>query len=236
MHDVGEYTLEVMNKAKWYNLWILQFIGPYLRKSILEVGAGIGNFSKHLSKYGKVTGIDINRSYIKKYTHLGFRYGYGNIEKGVFFFKKERFDSVVCLNVLEHIKDDDIALKNIHELLNDDGNLILLVPAHGLLFSKYDSLLGHYRRYSLESLEGKLKKCGFNTIEIRYFNWWGALGWLLYLKILKKDVFPESEVGVFDYFGKIFLFPEKYIKPPFGLSVLAVAKKESKNIVNMNNK
>lgn len=266
MDKVGKYTLEVMKKAKWYNGWLLSFFDTYLKGDILEVGAGIGNFTKLLAKYGEVTGIDINKDYLgKRFPHesgyhtekdsglcqndrekdsglcqndpstssglrqnnglVRFKVRYGDVEKGKYFFKNKKFDTIVCLNVLEHIKDDKKALDNMYGLLNNNGKLVLLVPSHNLLYSKYDKLLGHFRRYNISKLISKIRCAGFETVDVRYINWWGALGWLFYLKLLNKEEFPEKEVGIFDILGRIFLWPEKFVKPRFGLSVLAMARR-----------
>ncbi len=234
MDEVGVYTLEVMKNARWYNKWTLSFFEKYLKGSILEVGPGIGNFTKLLSGYRNVTGIEINTQYLSRATNNKNNkctVGHGDIEKGKYFFKNKKFDTVVCLNVLEHIKDDEKALCNIYRLLNKNGVLILLVPSHNFLYSKYDKLLGHYRRYNITDVRNKLSKCGFEKISARYFNWFGAFGWWFFLKTLKKETFPDKEVGIFDALGKIFLWPEKYIKFPFGLSVMAIVGKGTSNQV-----
>lgn len=228
MDRVGEYTLRAMKKAKWYNRWLLTFFEKYLKGDILEVGAGIGNFSKMLNRYGKVTVIDINRNYINKYKNSGINYGLGDVEKGKYFFKDKKFDSIMSLNVIEHIKDDGRAFRNISQLLNGNGTAVILVPAHKLLYSKYDKLLGHYRRYSISDVKKLIGDAGLEIVDIRYINWWGAVGWLFFMKLLKNTDFPENELGIFDMFGKFLLWPEKILKLPFGLSVLAVVRRSKK--------
>lgn len=225
MDLVGERTLEVMKKAKWYNPWLLSFFAGHLGKEILDVGGGIGNFTKLLGTYGKVTSIDIQKKYYAKVKSSDKDFGYGDIEKGEYFFNNKLFDSIICLNVLEHIENDERALSNIYRLLKKDGSAIILVPAGKLLYSKYDKLLGHFRRYNCRELKEKAVKAGFKISEVRYLNWWGGLGWFVFLKVLKKSEFPEKEVGIFDILGKYFLWVEKYIKMPFGLSVLIILEK-----------
>lgn len=224
MDKIGEYTLNVMKKATWYNTWLLSFFKDYLSGNILEVGAGIGNFTDLLSSFGKVTAIDINEDYIK---NIGRKYdfGYGNIEKGEYYFKNKKFNSIVCLNVIEHIKNDSKAIKNIYQLLEKNGYAVALVPAGDVLFSNYDKSLGHFRRYTTKSFEVKFHKSGFKIVKVRYLNWWGAIGWLVFLKVLRFSTFPKNEVGIFDILGKYFLWPEKFLHLPFGLSVLIIAKK-----------
>ena len=225
MDKVGEYTLAVMKKAKWYNTWILSFFGKYLEGEILEVGSGTGNFSSLLKSYGKLSAVDIKRNYFRKYNDPQISVGYGDIEKGQYFFKNKKFDAIVCINVIEHIKNDTVAIKNIHKLLKSGGAVVALVPAGDLLYSDYDRLLGHYRRYTVSSFRKKFQSAGFKIKSSRYLNWWGAVGWFVYLKLLRKSVFPKNEVGIFDFFGRFFLWPEKIFCFPFGLSVLLVAEK-----------
>jgi SAM-dependent methyltransferase len=227
-NHVGQHTLQVMERASWYNNWIFSIIEPHLGEDILEVGAGIGIFTKLLSQEGKVTAIDINRKYISslKENYKNVDVGFGNIESGEYFFKNRNFTSIICFNVLEHIKNEKKALANMFELLRTGGRLILLVPAHKILFSKFDEKLGHYRRYSKKEVKVKLKNSGFGEIKTFYFNWWAAIGWFIFLKLAKKQSLPSDKISVFDKLGKVFLWPEKFVRPPFGLSVIAIAQKQ----------
>lgn len=229
MDKVGKYTLEIMSRAGWYNNWIYEFIAPYIKGSILEIGAGIGNFTPLLTQKGQVTAIDLNRSYIaslKNKLDGKTKFGFGNIESGEFFFKKgSRFDTLICLNVLEHIRNDEKALNFMYSLLKPRGKLILLVPAHKSLSSNFDKNLGHYRRYDKSSLEKLLHKIGFRSVSIRYFNWLASIGWFAFLTLTGWEKIPGREVGIFNFLGRFLLWPEKYIKFPFGLSVLAIVEK-----------
>ncbi len=227
MDEVGEYTLQIMRLAGWYNTWLFSTIEPYLGKEILEVGAGIGNFTALLAEKGKVTATDVNPSYVTdlKSRLRGVNVGFGDVEKGNFFFKNALFDTIICFNVLEHIKNDQKALKNIYSLLKPSGKLVLLVPAHRILYSSFDRNLGHFRRYDKKEVTDMLRTSGFKTVSGKFLNWWAAIGWLIFLKLTGWQKIPSSEVGIFNSLGKIFLWPEKYVAPPFGLSVLAIAQK-----------
>lgn len=229
MHDlVGKQTLETMDFAKWYNRWLYRSFSHLSKGRVLEVGTGIGNFTK-IIKANEVYGIDQNRKYIKdlKKKFKGkVKVGYGDIEKGKYFFKNKMFDLVICLNVLEHIKDDRKALRNMNKLLKKGGSLVLLVPAHKLLMSNADKNLGHFRRYQKAGIKNKLKEAGFRKIDTKYLNWWGAIGWFFFVTLTGIEMIPRDKVGVFDRLGKFFLWPEKFINPPFGLSVFAIAKKD----------
>src|SRR3989338_7377722 len=137
MENSGAKTLESMSQAVWYNRWTLS------------------KFKKYLKRYGKVWAIDIERGYInetkEKVNGKAF-VGEGNIESGKYFFDKREFNTVVCLNVLEHIKDDRAAIKNLFQLLEAGGYLILLVPSHPNLYGVIDASIGHFRRYAKDDL------------------------------------------------------------------------------------
>ena len=227
MGDVGRETLFVMNRAGFYNQWLVSFFDAYLKGEMLEIGCGIGSFTRILKEKSKLTAVDKNRNYVKKLKRK-FRnadIGFGDIEKGKYFFKNITFDTIICLNVLEHVENDIQALKNMHSLLKKSGNLILLVPAHKFLFCEYDKKLGHFRRYSVNSITDKLQESSFDVSKARYLNWLGVVGWLIFMKLLKVEKLPKDEVLFFDKISTTFLFIEKLVRLPFGLSVLTVSKK-----------
>ncbi len=238
MKDIAKDTLEIMQKATQYNSWLFSKIKPHLGGRILEVGSGIGSFTLLLKEIGEVWAGDINKNYLK-YLKKRFakevRVGYVNIEKKKYFFGDMKFDCVVCLNVLEHIKNEEKALKNIHKLLKKGGKLILLVPAHKSLYSEFDRKIGHYRRYSLKEVSLKLNYSSFKVLDIYYLNFFGVLGWLLFFKLLKFKKMSKFGVRFFNFFAFVFLFPERLIKPFFGLSVFAIATKKNKLTINNHN-
>lgn len=220
-------TLESMSQAVWYNRWTIKKFEKYLKGDILEIGCGIGNFTKDLKKYGKVWAIDIQGSYIKELKEKGEGegVGVGDIEKGKYFFKDMKFDCIVCINVLEHIKDDQKALENIFKLLKKDGCLILLVPAFGFLFGEIDKAIGHYRRYTINDLQKLLTEIGFKVIYKRILNMLGAFGWFISSKLLSEDKVDEKKIKIFNFLAPIMLPLEDMIQPPFGTSLLVIAKR-----------
>lgn len=221
-------TLESMSQAAWYNQWTLNKFKKFLSGEILEVGCGIGNFTNDLAKYGKVWAIDINNEYVEQAknrvaekAHIGS----GDIEKGEYFFNDKKFDIVVCLNVLEHIKEDMKAVNNLYNLLKKGGKLILLVPVHRFLYGEIDRAIGHFRRYDKTELTKELKKSGFKIIFLRSINFLGALGWFLTGKILQKKIVGEGNIKIFNLLAPIILSVENLIEPPVGTSIIIVAQK-----------
>lgn len=224
----GAETLESMSQAVWYNQWTLKKFQQFLNGEILEVGCGIGNFTKTLAKFGNVTAIDINEEYIKKVKNKlddKVKIGYGNIETGKYFFNKGGFDCIVCINVLEHIKDDQTALTNMYKLLKKDGYLILLVPAFDFLYGEIDKSIGHFRRYNREDLHGMLNVTGLKIIKSRFINFLGGLGWWISAKILSNNKVDESKIKIFNFVAPFVLPLEDLVEPPLGTSILVIAQR-----------
>lgn len=223
----GTQTLESMSQAVWYNRWTVSKFRAFLKGKILEVGCGIGNFTEILTDYGEVFAVDIDKNnlYVCKKSAKGAKVGFGDIEKGSVFFDDQLFDTIVCLNVLEHIKDDAAALENMYNLLKKGGVLILLVPANKSLFGQIDKSIGHFRRYDKKELVNFLENKGFKVIRKRVINLLGALGWFFSAKVFKNDGVGKGQVKVFDFIAPFVLPLEDIIEPPIGTSILVIAKK-----------
>lgn len=229
MSDLSEKTLESMSQATYYNEWVKEQFASYLKGDILEVGCGIGNFSEILAGYGQLTAIDINQAYVKEAKRgVGKKaeIGVGDIEKGKYFFDKNFFDSIVCINVLEHIKDDRIALENIYKLLSPQGFLILLVPSHAFLYNSIDKSIGHYRRYEKDQLEEMLIEHNFKIEKSKRINLLGSIGWFVAGKLLGEKHISESKIKIFNLISPLFLLLEKIIETPIGTSILIIARKK----------
>lgn len=221
-------TLESMSQAVWYNQWTVKKFDKFLKGKILEVGCGIGNFTRILTKYGEVFAIDINKSYVEqalKKVGVRARVEVRDIENGKDFFDGQKFDTVICLNVLEHIKDDMKALENMYSLLKKSGFLILLVPAHDFLFGEIDKSIGHYRRYNKQQLYKTMMNIGFKIVEERILNMLGAIGWWFSSKLLGNSIVDASKIKLFNLIAPFVLPIEDLIEPPFGTSILIIAQK-----------
>lgn len=228
MTDFGQETLESMNQAVWFNQWTLNKFKSYLYGDILEVGCGIGNFTKTLTDYGNIWAIDINGEYIKKLKKnikSQVKVGIGNVENGRYFFGNNKFDCLVCINVLEHIEDDLSALSNFYKLLNKGGKLILMVPSDQFLYGKIDKSIGHFRRYDKLDLIKRLEKLDFKIIRSWKFNFLGAIGWFISGKILKDTHVKKWKIRIFDFIARFVLPLEEIVEPPIGTSILIIAQK-----------
>lgn len=136
------------------------------------------------------------------------------------------FDCIVCVNVLEHIKDDLEAVKQIRSLLQPDGHFCLLVPAHPFLYGTLDESFGHHRRYTKKRLRELALLTGFSIERLRFFNAAGVFTWLLMGKVLRWRTWGKSPVAAYD---RIVIpctrWLENLIAPPLGQSLLMVARK-----------
>lgn len=224
----GADTLESMSQAVWYNQWTLGKFRSYLQGKILEVGCGIGNFTKTLTEFGQVWAIDIDKNYVKQTKNLvsdKAKVGLGDIEKGRYFFDNLKFDCEICINVLEHIEDDNKALKNLYTLLEKNGNLILLVPAHRFLYGEIDKAIGHFRRYTKQDIKEKLKEAGFKIIASKKINFLGGIGWFLANKVCSDRSISNTKIEIFNLLAPFILPLENFIEPPIGTSILIIAQK-----------
>ena len=136
----------------------------------------------------------------------------------------ERIDSVVCMNVLEHLPDDHYVLQRFQDILEPGGRLVLLVPAHGWLYGSMDVALGHHRRYEAGPLRSLCERCGFTVERSEYINPTGVVGWLLNGRVFRREAVPDRQARVYDA-----LFPvlrrAQALSLPLGLSLFVVARK-----------
>jgi SAM-dependent methyltransferase len=224
-------TLNQLAELDRYNHWIYEHISHALGRRVLEVGSGTGNITQFLCAGGcEVMATDVVQSYRNELERLFC--DYPNVRVGKFdltarapdAFVADPFDSIVCLNVLEHIEDDLFALAQMRNSLAPGGNLALLVPAHRLLYGAFDRAVGHFRRYEKRELAGKLEKTGFAVREMKFFSLVATLPWLINGRLLKRDYIPTGQANLANRLVSL-LKLERLIGPPCGLSLIAIAQK-----------
>lgn len=235
----GLQTLERFANATRFNRWMFDTIHPYCKGHVLEVGSGIGNLSQFfLEKNFRLTVSDLRDEYLNilhnkfgRHQNIG---GIKSIDLAIENFETrfrdllEQFDTVIALNVVEHIKEDQLAISNCKKLLKPGGHLIILVPAYQWLYNQFDDELGHYVRYRATSLKKLLQSQQLEIIHTRYFNAVGIFGWLVNGKILRKRLIPRKQLNLFDKLVPLIKLIDTISFHSVGLSVLSVARKPVK--------
>jgi len=233
--------LEIMSRAGNYAEWIFSKFRDLLGKRVVEIGAGIGNFTGKFIDKELVIAVDnykpcidyIRNRFADNNNIVPFE---GSIDSpSILGLSVYLPDTIVCINVLEHVENDIEALKNMFSLLTEGGKLILLVPAFQFLYGTIDHLVGHYRRYNKHEIETKLITAGFYVKSVSYMNCIAPFGWYLNNRILKKEEESLSQVIFYDRFVVPWLRKiEQIYLPPFGLSIVVFGEKynAAKNSLN----
>jgi 2-polyprenyl-3-methyl-5-hydroxy-6-metoxy-1,4-benzoquinol methylase len=218
-----------------YLEWQLDQIRPWLGQRILEVGCGVGGILERLGPRERVVGIDVEVD-ILAFAADRFRdrpeYSLRVLDLGAISdeeqkeLQAERFDSIVCINALEHMRDDIAVLQTLEQLLAPGGTLAILVPAHPSLYGQYDKIDGHWRRYGKAELRTLIGHTGLRLERLHYFNSAGAFGWWLQYRVLKRSVHGESQFGLMNALVPILRPLEALVKPPFGLSLVAISRRD----------
>ncbi|TPV33858.1 class I SAM-dependent methyltransferase [Paucihalobacter ruber] len=233
---VGETTLTVISEAHQFNNWMYQTIKPFIKGNVLEIGSGIGNISKLVLNDGyNLMLSDIRQVYCNKLIKEfeGHQNYSGIIQMDLtdsnfeekFKSHLRKYDTVFALNVVEHIKNDSLALQNCHKLLKDSGHLIILVPSYQKLYNKFDEQLGHYKRYNKSTLSKLFKENKICIIHKQYFNFTGIFGWYITGSLFKKDAIPGGQMKLYNAMVPIFKVVDKIIFNRMGLSTIIIGKK-----------
>ncbi len=230
--DYGKSTLQTLSGFNQYSQWMYSRIRQHLGRRVMEIGCGIGNNLDNLASApdAEIILTDPREDYLQE-----LRDNFSDRENVSFFqydatkppppdLKDAPPDTIVMLNVLEHIKEDELALSNLYDLVAPGGRLVVLVPAFQALYCKIDENLEHFRRYTKKELQDKMLRAGFQLVESFYFNAVGAAGWFVAGKVLRASEIKEGHVA-----GQKLLMPGAKavdsLNLPIGLSVVCVGRK-----------
>ena len=231
--NVGHVTLSRMARLEPYNRWLVSRFERAVGQRVLEIGAGFGNITRHLKGRELLVASDLDPIAIE-YLRGVFRddpsvrvasYHFPLDARARDEIRALEVDTVICLNVLEHIEDDRATLADIRDALKPGGRLVLLVPAFARLYGTLDEHLHHFRRYEKAELDAKVREAGFAIEELRFVNRPGIFGWWLNGRVLRRRVLPRSQLFAFKLLMPM-LKREEEQPPSSGLSLLAIARKE----------
>lgn len=223
--------MDRMADAGNYNDWLLERGAPYIGGHVLDFGAGIGTFTAALAARADVVALEPDPQFVPRLRerfagNRHVRVVHADTEWLAEDESGESFDTVLCLNVLEHIRDDELVLRRFHQRLLPGGHLLLLAPAHRALYGEIDRNVGHERRYSRGPLRTLLEQTGFDPVELRYVNPVGAMGWLVSSRVLRRPQVPTGPLRAYDRLVPVLQRLDR-LPLPFGLSVWAVARRAS---------
>jgi glycosyltransferase involved in cell wall biosynthesis len=226
----GHSTLYRLSKTPRFNRWLADTLRPWVGESVLEIGAGFGNLTQQILPRKSYTVADSNPFYL---VYLTNRFSgnkrvsvtHANVEsESDFHGFTKRFDTVVCLSVIDHVEHDLLAIQNIFRALRSGGRVCLLVPRDPKLFGSFHADLGHFRRYTENECREKLERAGFVVESLFTFNRVGILAWFIPGKVLRREKLSRLSLKVFDLSVGFWRFVDRFL-PWKGVSIIAIARK-----------
>ena len=230
--DFPSQVLEDLGDMPNYNGWIVDHFSPLLHGRTVEIGAGLGTISERLRGY--VDHLDLveptpelaRRLNEKFIADTGVQVFGKTLEKWLEGTEPRTFDTIVMVNVLEHIEDDFAAARGLYEVLETGGRLLIFVPALPFLYSKLDKIYGHYRRYTKRSLHECAAAAGFEIEKLHFVDIAGTLPWWLLNTVLGKTSFHAPSLQIYDKFVvPVTRTCESILRPPFGKNLILSARK-----------
>jgi ubiquinone/menaquinone biosynthesis C-methylase UbiE len=228
--------LQTLNDAINYRRMLYSHIVGIVGTRIIEIGSGIGNYTDMLLEHGTVWATDIEDQYVEYLSHkftnrancevslmrLG---GLSTAElQAIHEFSPDTF---VCMNVLEHIENHELALQEMISCLTIGGHVAVIVPALPALFCDLDRKYGHFRRYTQQTVRQLVSSLqNAELVHCRYFNFPGIFGWWFNHVLLKRDGLPKNQTAVYDkIIVPIINHLEKFMIPSLGLSIVFWVRK-----------
>jgi SAM-dependent methyltransferase len=227
--------LEIMQQARRYASHVFDLFRSHIGARVLEVGCGISTMSRRLIEVADtVVALEPNpacaaiaRRTLGNHPRFDLRVCHLEDCDGA-ELASHRFDTVFCVNVLEHIADDVAALRTFRDVIVPAGRVLVFVPAVQAAYGPLDAALGHHRRYSKRSLGKAFTDAGLELLTLRYTNPIGLLGWMFGSYVTRSTQHNAAQIRLFETLIAPWALPiERFIAPPVGLSLVAVGRKSS---------
>jgi len=227
------WDLENLRTAHRLCDWMYEQCLPFVHGEVAEVGAGIGIFSERLLTHPAVTRLLLVEPEDACANIL--MQAHGNDprvtvvrdtlpDSPALSAREGHIDFLLCQNVLEHIAEEEPAVRAMAKALRPGGHLTLLVPAHPRLYGNLDRVYGHYRRYTRERLSNVIADAGLENEDLYSFNLLGVPGWWLN-RFRRSPSISRSSLRAYETLLRLWQPIERRHRPPWGLSLVAHARK-----------
>jgi 2-polyprenyl-3-methyl-5-hydroxy-6-metoxy-1,4-benzoquinol methylase len=230
--DSGTRMLVQMASARRFNRWMADTIAPFVKGDVLEAGAGIGNLTEFLFRPGsRYVAADLEEEHLEQLTRRMQSHPGVTIAKCDLLNSddlapyREQMDTVVCLNVLEHVDDDVAGLRSLRSCLRCGGRAVVLVPQAPRAYGSLDRVLGHHRRYSKSELHAKLLTAGFHLDRMIEFNRITYPGWILNSRILRRTTLSSTQLRCLDFLVPLWRRIDDFLPWP-STSLIAIASRD----------
>lgn len=230
----GISTLEAIAHAPAFNRWTYDTIRPFCTGHIIELGSGIGNISQFFIRENQDIVLSDLRGNYRDYLRDKFQLPEPNVRSVDMVHPDfneeysdliETFDTAFALNVVEHIENHRQAVCNASLLLKPGGKLIILVPAYPWLFNRFDRELGHFTRFTRQSLTALLPE-EMQLLQCRYFNAIGIPGWFFSGSVMRRKEIGSGAMKIFNQLMPLVKLTDAVLFHSVGLSVWFVAEKK----------
>jgi SAM-dependent methyltransferase len=231
--------LDAVAEAKNYYDWIVDCFAAHIGRRCVEAGAGIGTVSQLVLDRASPRTLTLIEPAANNLPALRERFA-GDSRVSVYHGYLEDLtsslesDSIIAVNVLEHVEKDDEFLKASFSILAPGGSLLLLVPACPALFGSLDRAFDHFRRYTKSGLHDSIVAAGFEIETIHYLNMVGVAAWFVSGRILRRATLGRGQVRFYDrWIIPVVRRLESLISAPIGQSVMAIARKPGGSLATL---
>ena len=228
--DHGAQILAEMEHARRFNLWMAEQLRPFVGDRVLEIGAGMGTLSHLFIPREHYVVTDVSDAYLSYLRSFAFGRPYVSVRRldvtraADFAGLDASFDTVLIVNVLEHVSDEIAALENLYRSLAPGGRCVVLVPHHPWLYGTLDEVLEHRERYTIEHLERSMRSVGFEVSNTTDFNRFAVPGWWVNGKLLRRRKFSRVQLKLIDTFMPALRHLDEHL-PWSGQSIICVGVK-----------
>ena len=224
--------LKLFQHAKHWKKYFSQQIKPYIKGHVLEVGAGIAATTLLLNDGSAEEWVLLEpdeemSASLKKKMEAGELPVNCQLQTGMIDRVKSIFDTIIYIDVLEHIERDTDEMQKAAALLNAGGHIIVLSPAFNFLYNPFDKAIGHFRRYNKKMLK-KITPAGLPLLSIRYYDSIGYFAALMNKLFLRKKYPTQQQVLFWDnWLVPVSKVTDQVFFHSFGKSIIAVWKKQA---------